>query len=439
MNSLHQSVGQNTLNDWMLRRSSVILLLLAALWWPVSGFGDSAPDQGAPGYKSGYSTKPVFGGPNSPEGQLEDNDRVRQPAFRFPAIDDAFEPWRNWKKDLSDEQGIQFSGHYTTLYQSLSDSIGTEDKASGGVFRATGKWTLLGRGTKDTGSLVAMIDHRHAFRDIPPASLGAEAGYIGLTGTMYSDIDWAIINLNWQQGFNDGKTGLLIGRYDPNDYMNILGYVNPWATFQNLSIMLDSSIAFPDSSWGIGGGTWFQEQWYVMGGINDANGTGGDHLEFFDGGSEFFTWGEVGWSPSKGERYFKNINLTAWHVDRREDLGIDSSEGIALAANWTFDERFMPFVRAGWSDGNAPIYNQSATLGFIWKFVFRSDLAGLAINWGDPPADVLREQTTIEAFWRFQFAPNFAITPSLQLLIDPALNPTDDKVWVFSLRMRLTL
>ena len=28
-------------------------------------------------YKSGYSTKPAFGGPNSPEGQLEEADRRR--------------------------------------------------------------------------------------------------------------------------------------------------------------------------------------------------------------------------------------------------------------------------------------------------------------------------------------------------------------------------
>ena len=43
----------------------------------------------------------------------------------------------------------------------------------------------------------------------------------------------------------------------------------------------------------------------------------------------------------------------------------------------------------------------------------------VGINWGDPPHDALCDQTTIEAFWPFQFAPNFAVTPSLQLLIDP--------------------
>jgi len=389
-------------------------------------------------YKVGYRTKPVFGGPNSPEGQLEESDRIKEPAFRFPAVYNTFEPWRDWKKKLNDDHGIQITGHYTTLYQGLSDSLTGKDKASSGVFRATGKWTPVGRGTKDTGSLVLMIDNRHAFHSVAPAGLGAEAGYLGVTGTLYSDVDWVVVNLNWQQSFNDGATGLLVGRYDPSDYMNVLGYTNPWTTFQNVSILLDSSVAYADSSWGVGGGTWIQRQWYVMGGVNDANGMLTDDLEFFDKGSELYTWGTVGWSPSQEDRYFKTALLTLWHVDERVDAGIDAGKGVAFATNWTFDEEWMPFFRAGWSQGNTPLYNRSVTVGVIKKFSFRSDLVGIGYNWGDPSNDALRDQTTIEAFWRFQFAQNFAITPSLQYLIDPALNLAEDAIWVTGLRMRLT-
>jgi len=283
-----------------------------------------------------------------------------------------------------------------------------------------------------------MVDHRHAFRDLAPAGIASQAGYIGVTGTLFSDVDWVIPNLNWQQGLNDGKSGLLIGRYDPNDYMNILGYTNPWTTFQNVAILLEPSVAFPDSGWGAGAGHWFSNQWYAISGFNDANGKVTDDLNLFDGGSELFKWAHVGWSPSKDDRYLKNVHLMIWHVDEREDAGIQSAEGVAVAANWTFDDRWMPFVRAGWSEGVAPIYNKSATLGLIRQFVHRSDLVGLAVNWGSPPDESLSDQTTMEAFWRFQFSQNFAITPSLQLLSDPALNPDEGKVWVYSLRARLT-
>jgi porin len=63
---------------------------------------------------------------------------------------------------------------------------------------------------------------------------------------------------------------------------------------------------------------------------------------------------------------------------------------------------------------------------------------GLAANHGSPPDNSLKDQTTIEAFWRFQFSENLAITPSVQLILDPALNPVDDKVWVYGARFRLT-
>ena len=419
-----------------LRRCVVAILFACAA--PITAFAADNAETGSDQYQSGYSTKPVFGGPNSPEGQLEEDDRVKEPAFRFPAVYDFFQPWRDWKRQQNDDHGFQLSGHYSTLYQGASESLTGEDQASGGVFRTTAKWTLLGQGTEETGSLVVMVDHRHAYRDIAPADLAGQFGYIGVTGTLYSDVDWVIPNLNWQQAFNGGDTGLLAGRYDPNDYMNILGYSNPWTAFSNVAIILDPSVAFPDSSWGVGAGHWINDQYYVLGGVNDANGTITDDLEFFEGGAEFFSWAHVGWSPSKSERYFSNVHLVAWHVDEREDAGIDSAQGIAFATNWTFNGEWMPIFRAGWSDGSAPIYNGSVTAGILKKFKFRSDVAGLGVNWGDPPSDALREQTTIEAFWNFQFAQNFAITPSFQLLLDPALNEEDDQVWVTSLRARLT-
>ena len=76
---------------------------------------------------------------------------------------------------------------------------------------------------------------------------------------------------------------MIVGRYDPNDYQNVLGYVNPWTIFSNLAINLDASVALPDSSWGIGAGHWLNDTWYVLGSINDANGAGSDDLEFFKG------------------------------------------------------------------------------------------------------------------------------------------------------------
>jgi porin len=38
-----------------------------------------------------------------------------------------------------------------------------------------------------------------------------------------------------------------------------------------------------------------------------------------------------------------------------------------------------------------------------------------------------------------QLTQELAITPDIQLLIDPALNPDEDSIWVVGLRARLAL
>jgi len=183
------------------------------------------------------------------------------------------------------------------------------------------------------------------------------------------------------------------------------------------------------------------DQWYVLGGINDANGNGNDDLEFFDGGAEFFKYAHIGWSPSKSERYYSNVHLLLWDVDEREDAGFEAANGVAIAANWTFNKTWMPFLRLGYSDGATPIYNKSATLGIIRKFHYRSDVAGIAINWGKQPSNpalASDEQTTTEAFWQIQFARNLEITPNIQYLKNPALNPSETEVWSAGVRTLLT-
>ena len=45
----------------------------------------------------------------------------------------------------------------------------------------------------------------------------------------------------------------------------------------------------------------------------------------------------------------------------------------------------------------------------------------------------------LEVFYRFQLTDELAITPDLQLLIDPPLKENADVVWVGGLRARLAL
>jgi porin len=390
-------------------------------------------------HKSGYSDKPNFGSSSTIPAQLEEDDRVKEPVIRFAAVDRGLKPWFEKKKKLNEMLGFKLGIDYNTTYQSTNDSLTDEDRFWSGIARVYGTWDLVNKGQKNKGSLVWSLEHRHNLHyPLAPSDLPGAIGYIGVTSTNFSDAGSILGYLYWKQNFADGNGGVVFGRFDPNDYMDVLGYFNPYTTFSNLAVGTNESIALPDFSWGIGAGRWLTDQVYLSASISDANGTATNN-EFFEGGAEFFSQAEIGWSPSKAERYFTNIHLTVWHVDEREDLGIESSKGFAIGANKTWNDTWMAFARAGWSEGSAPISNEAYTIGFGRVFRHWNDVIGIGINWGNPPQEQLPRQTTGELFYRMQFSGQWQFTPSIQYIKNPALNTEEDSAWVFGLRMRLTL
>ncbi|CTQ56560.1 Carbohydrate-selective porin [Roseibium album] len=99
----------------------------------------------------------------------------------------------------------------------------------------------------------------------------------------------------------------------------------------------------------------------------------------------------------------------------------------------------MPFLRGGWSDGNATLVDANVAVGFGLKpFEDEADLFGLALGWARPSIDSLEQQYTLEAFYRFHLTDNLAITPDAQLIINPALTPAEEALWTGDLRVRST-
>ena len=149
---------------------------------------------------------------------------------------------------------------------------------------------------------------------------------------------------------------------------------------------------------------------------------------------------ELGWTPGRSDRYFKKVSLTYWHVDERVNAGVSQGDGFAFTTNWTFDKKLMVFLRGGKGDGADAnrLLEKDITLGFIRRF-FKSDLLGFGYNVGEPTGLVTINQQVSELFYRLQLSQGIAITPSIQLLIDPANNPSEDRIWVAGVRARLTL
>ncbi len=387
---------------------------------------------------STYKADLIFGGPTSVGYQLAEDAKPKNCSCTFPTIDNSFAPWFNWKKEMKKKHFLTLGMDYNLLHQSASDSISDIDNATSGALRLYGKWTLTGRDTKDTGTLIFKVENRHTVNsEIPAASLGFEVGYNGITGLLFNDAGSIIADLNWQQFFNDGTAGFIFGRYDPADYMDILGYTNPWTTFSNLSILVNSSIAYTDYGMGTGMAYSIDDQWIFKASISDAN-ANITELKAFNKGSEFFTFAQLEWVPGVDNRYSHNVHVTIWHIDEREALATQESQGVTFGANWTFNDKTMTFARFGLSDGDAPLANRSFVAGVTHK-IDQSDMFGLGFSWEEPSNDTLRNQYVTEVFYRWQMGTHIAITPSIQWLKNPALSPKQDNIWVGGLRFRIEM
>jgi porin len=248
------------------------------------------------------------------------------------------------------------------MVQHASDAS-DEASASSGIFRLFGKWDLINADGPNKGSLFVKLEHRHRIGAITPAALAGEVGYAGVTGVLFNDANLILNEFNWQHYLNEGKTGLVVGRFDPNDYMDVSGYKNPWTTFHNLASLFNTSIALPDTSWGVGMGHWFDNGTYILGTVNDANGSL-TQQKAFEHGAEYFKQIGLGWTPARSLRYNNNIQLTYLESDAREHAGVPAGDGVAIHANWTFDDNWMLWTRLGWSDCLAPIYKESYSPGF---------------------------------------------------------------------------
>lgn len=384
-----------------------------------------------------YQDLPQFGGPSSVGGQLAE-DTPAEPQFRWQGVNDFVDPWFQFKERVNQRRGLQFSTDESMFYQVATQSLGESDGASG-LVRLYGQWEPFKRQCKSNtnqGLLVFKIENRHRIATITPFDLGFEAGSITPTGTFFNEFDFGLTNFYWKQYLRDGDLVFAVGKIDVTDFIDVYALMNPLTHFINLSFSTNPTIAVPNQGLGAAMGGMLTSKVYFQAGFSDANGqpTRSGFDTFFDD-AEYFSYAEIGVTCSKDRIYLDNTHLTLWHTDARQDAGTPSGWGVAFTAQKFVNDCWLPFFRFGYSDGDAALMQTvfSTGLGFRRK---NNDVAGVGFSWGKPADGILSDQFTSEAFYRFQLTQSLAVTPDVQLVVDPALNPQEDTLAFFGIRFR---
>ena len=422
----------------------VCLLMLVVLWAP-SAMAQSSETKTRPDATeaSDQGNVSILEGPSSVGGQLDKDRKAKGAFYPLPRLS---ERYFRFKNRVEEEYGFSFGFDYNALFQAASDSL-REDKAAGGVFRAYGQWTLVGKDSENTGTLIYKVENRHRLgTDIAPRGLGSEIGYAGLTAVTFSSIGWALMNLYWSQHLLNNRLAFVGGIVDVTDYVDVYGLVNPWTDFNNYAFTTNPTIPAPDQGLGAAMRVMPMGNFYIVAGIADANGDPtdiGDSVNSFFSESEFFTHIEIGWISSWERRFSDNIHLTAWHADERQQAQVPNGWGVAFSFSRLFADTWEPFFRAGYSEDGGALWDRSVSAGFGYYPGKKGDVLGVGLNWSRPDEDVfgpgLDGQYTAEIYYRFQVMKVLTVTPDVQLIIDPALNPQESSIWVFGLRARLAL
>ena len=386
----------------------------------------------------------TFGGPNAVENQIETD------ATDTGAVlgDRLVQGWFDWKADLHARHGLGFGVDYSAVWLGSSKAgLSGEDAAASGMVRFFGAWELVSRGGPNSGAFVWKVENRHKYGNIAPFDFGFELGAVGLFVPPFSDQGGRVTNFFWRQRLAGDKVTIVGGLLDATDYVDVFALASPWTGFLNFAFSTGTTTVFlpNDATAGIAAGAMLTDMLYAIGGITNAYSDPTRPFKSFgylsDG--EYFKSLEIGLTPSHGRIYYDNAHLTYWHVDESGKAGTPGGWGLAFQYVRTLKERFMPFLRAGYADDGGSLMQKSVSLGVGYAAASGRDQLGFAANWGEPSESSfgsgLSDQYTFELFYRWQLGEQLAITPDLQLLLDPALNPDQDSIWVYGVRARLAL
>ncbi|WP_420919191.1 carbohydrate porin [Vibrio lentus] len=367
----------------------------------------------------------------------------------------------NWREKLAAD-GFTFGADYFALGLASGDGVGGDSvDASSGVARLYGSWHLLGNGTQNSGSLVWKVEHRHAYGNTSPKEFGFigsdQIGYVGLIAPAFSDQGFRVTDLNWKQKINDGKGTIIVGWQDVTNYADVYALASPWSGFTNLAFSTGSgAMGLPDDGvLALSAGHMLGENFYVVGGIADANGQSDDIFDGFDtafgSDASYFTTLELGWTASQEQIYTDNFHVTFWDFgdDTRHSNSLATEGGSGVNFSWSqfMTPQVMPFVRGGLSEGDVALYDKSISVGMGYFGLGKpTNNLGVALNWAEVNGDSFEadakaisggtEQWTAEIYYNMQFGEHLQVTPDIQYIKDPAFS-SESSAWVFGIRARV--
>ena len=360
--------------------------------------------------------------------------------LNFTGIDRPFDLLSNPLTALYEATGLRLGAANTMLYM---EPIGGQSSQYGAAFDIDllSSWTLIGRGTEDTGRLVVTGEYRQKFAVQAPSVLGRQMGTLVAPTNAFNDRGWVVRDLYWIQRLFNARLRILVGRGDPSDYVGAIWMGNVNNSFVNRSFSANPAVAFPGHGPILGVSIRPTDLFYLTGGASNAySETTTAQVDSLFSQWDFFEFSEIGYTPTFNGLGEGRYSVGLWHMDARQKLGLPEDEGITVIFNQNLGGRLQVFARYAYSDGTLTNLRQMAQAGLGLNGLLgrKDDLTGAAFSVNIPRSTASRTETVLEVFHRFQVSNHSQFSVGLQLIANPGNAADDEAAGVFYARLRMS-
>ena len=374
----------------------------------------------------------------------------------FPKPDSVLGPllpksYFRWKEGLFEKTGIELGISYQMIYQKASSTLTDTDYAWAGWLLVEAKWKAINRGQDYEGSLVATFDWRHTLGGSQSAVFGTfDLGSLWPTEFAYFDLDPAIPILYWEQWFDKDRFVVRVGKQLAAHTYDFFRFKDSRTSFSATPLSVHTSIPHPAFGQAVSFEWWPKEgsELYVLGTLNDMNGDPERFgLDTFFEQHQFFYGIEVGYFWKRDfPADFDHVHLDLFWADEKDSQAAafpnQAGGGFKVLGSrqWGRYVGFTSYTYNTAAGGGFGVtlarHTVTAGVGYLKPAGIRGEI-GLGAIWMHPLDDSLRNQYGGELYWKLLLTPSLWVTPGVQLIFDPSLNPDEDFIAIGQFKFRL--
>jgi hypothetical protein len=373
-------------------------------------------------------------------GRLPENiRRARLRELLHQKISDAYSDYARWKASVQNATNIRFAVDLSLLQQWGVPHGGGPALQ---VYAAPSlNWTVFTSDTWGTGSVqVAYTAVTHYPTVQNAADIQSNLGLITPIND-YPDRSMSFTQFTYTQATPDNKWLFTAGQYALSNFDGNAYLGNQQHNFNNYLFAQNATQTYLLT--GLGGYVQFNATSAVQlaAGFQGANNASGRAITGADFSRDCCAWfGYAQWTPK-----LRGMGSAQYSASYFATPGIPTqaaSRGWSINVVQNLNDDWALFARANGASGFVTPIRSSYALGLAMNNpLHRASTDQIAVAVGQsvaaaPPVNPpgARNEKAIEAYWTWTFVGGILLTPSLQIILDPALNPGISSVRVLSVR-----